>query len=75
MAGSTLSDDDRLNAVMKDVEKAEVAKTPEESIHEEEQDPNIVWWDGADDPHNPMNWSLTKKWINIGIISAITFIV
>ena len=29
----------------------------------EERDPaNKVGWDGPDDPENPQNWSLTKKW-------------
>ncbi|OBT83463.1 hypothetical protein VE02_07416 [Pseudogymnoascus sp. 03VT05] len=35
----------------------------------------IVWWDGPDDPENPMNWSSTWKWVNICVISAISFIV
>ncbi|PIL27281.1 MFS general substrate transporter [Ganoderma sinense ZZ0214-1] len=25
-------------------------------------DPNLVRWDGPDDPENPHNWSLRKKW-------------
>lgn len=35
----------------------------------------IVWWDGPEDPENPMNWSSTWKWINICIISVISFLV
>lgn len=35
----------------------------------------IVWWDGLEDPDNPMNWSPTCKWINICIISVISFLV
>lgn len=38
------------------------------------QDENIVWWDGDDDPTNPMNWSEKKKWTNIAIMSMITFL-
>ena len=38
-------------------------------------DPNIVDWDGPDDPANPMNWSSTVKWTNIVILSLITLIV
>ncbi|KAG8898945.1 hypothetical protein FRC01_010715, partial [Tulasnella sp. 417] len=26
-------------------------------------DPNVVTWDGPDDPQNPQNWSGKKKWI------------
>ncbi|QKX56919.1 uncharacterized protein TRUGW13939_04027 [Talaromyces rugulosus] len=40
-----------------------------------EGDSNMVWWDGDNDPANPMNWSTAKKWTNVGIVSAITFIV
>lgn len=28
-----------------------------------EKDPNVVGWDGPDDPKNPKNWSTHKKWI------------
>ncbi|KFY94343.1 hypothetical protein V500_03316 [Pseudogymnoascus sp. VKM F-4518 (FW-2643)] len=35
----------------------------------------IVWWDGPEDPENPMNWSSTWKWVNICIISVISFLV
>lgn len=36
-------------------------------------DENIVWWDSDEDPENPMNWSNTRKWASIAIVSAITF--
>ncbi|OCK77243.1 MFS general substrate transporter [Lepidopterella palustris CBS 459.81] len=42
--------------------------------HEEEADPNVVFWDGPDDPQNPMNWSPAMKWGNIAILSSITLI-
>ncbi|XXG98917.1 hypothetical protein Hte_005248 [Hypoxylon texense] len=31
-----------------------------------EHDPNVVDWDGPDDPENPANWTDRKKWLNIG---------
>ena len=37
-------------------------------------DPNIVDWDGPDDPKNPMNWPAWKINAHIFLISAITFI-
>lgn len=40
----------------------------------EPTDPNIVFWDGPDDPANPQNWSNKLKWTNIGILSIITLI-
>ncbi|KAF3912077.1 hypothetical protein ABW21_db0202895 [Orbilia brochopaga] len=38
-----------------------------------ENDPFIVKF-GADDPANPMNWPMSRKWKNMGIISFITLI-
>ena len=39
-----------------------------------ETDPNIVNWDGPDDPENPMNWNSRKKAAAIGIVSFITLL-
>ncbi len=43
--------------------------------YEEINDPNIVWWDGPDDPANPRNWSSTQKYINVFLVSALCFII
>ena len=37
-------------------------------------DPNVVGWDGPDDPNNPINWSEKLKWGNIAVVSLVTFI-
>ena len=34
---------------------------------------NIVDWDGPDDPKNPMNWPMSSRWAQIGIIALLTF--
>lgn len=34
----------------------------------------VVDWDGEDDPENPLNWSRTKKWSTILLVSYITFV-
>lgn len=36
------------------------------------RDPNVVDWDGPDDPANPMNWSSRKKFTALGLVSLIT---
>lgn len=41
---------------------------------EPETDPDIVDFDGPDDPENPMNWKASKKWGMVALISAITFL-
>ena len=47
-------------------------KEPE--TQQTEVDPNIVGWDGPDDPNNPYNWSGGLKWGNVAVISSITFL-
>ena len=39
-----------------------------------EVDPNIVDWDGPDDPKNPVNWSENLKWANVAVVASITFL-
>ncbi|KAK5342286.1 hypothetical protein LTR07_006023 [Exophiala xenobiotica] len=58
-----------LEKVMSKHEDADVAVTIQESA-----DPNVVNWDGPDDPEKPLNWPASKKWINIALISSITFL-
>ncbi|OTA59264.1 MFS general substrate transporter [Hypoxylon sp. EC38] len=43
-------------------------------LNADEKDPNVVDWDGPNDPENPMNWSDTNKWLNIGILSIMTIV-
>jgi len=37
-------------------------------------DPNIVDWDGPEDPANPMNWSSVRKIGAIAMVSTITML-
>ncbi|KAJ5899413.1 MFS transporter [Penicillium taxi] len=36
------------------------------------KDPNVVDWDGPDDPANPLNWPASRKNIHVAIISIST---
>jgi len=38
----------------------------------EDNDPNIVAWDGPDDPTNPQNWSKRYKWFITVICCVMT---
>lgn len=38
------------------------------------QDPNIVDWDGPDDPENPLNWASSKKLAAMTIVSLVTML-
>lgn len=43
-------------------------------VGEEERDPNIVDFDGDDDPAKAINWSSKQKWGMIALISIMTLI-
>lgn len=49
-------------------------KAPRGLPADSDRDPNIVTWDGPNDPANPMNWSEGLKWGIVAVIAAITFI-
>ena len=38
------------------------------------KDPNVVDWDGPNDPANPLNWSSSKKLAAISIVSLVTML-
>jgi hypothetical protein len=44
------------------------------ATEEEPQDPNIVSWDGPDDPADPLNWKNSLKVINVGLVSGICLV-
>jgi multidrug resistance protein len=44
------------------------------AVEEQQRDPNIVDWDGPDDPANPQNWTQSKKWGIIAALSTTTLI-
>jgi len=60
---------DEKNSTHPDIEKGS-----EEVSAEESDDANIVWWDGQDDPQNPMNYSTWLKAVTIGLVSGICFV-
>ncbi|KAL2871461.1 MFS transporter [Aspergillus lucknowensis] len=37
-------------------------------------DPKLVTWNGPDDPDNPKNWPMSKKWAIVVTVSCFTFI-
>ncbi|KAK9450069.1 major facilitator superfamily domain-containing protein [Limtongia smithiae] len=37
-------------------------------------DEGVVGWDSVDDPENPQNWSTSKKWRTMGLVSFSTFL-
>ena len=71
---------DRIDPTTKeaDLEANVSASSQTSDINEKKEDqavdPNIVDWDGPDDPENPMNWPAWKINAHIFLVSAVTFI-
>ena len=67
---SSISSKDTLEGLPTDPEKQatnKITKTPT-------KDPNLVDWDGPDDPAKPLNWPARKKWTNMMIIAVLTML-
>ncbi len=45
-----------------------------QSRRSDEKDPHLVTWEGPDDPQNPKNWSMKRKWAATFVVSSFTFI-
>lgn len=60
-----------------DLEKgdADKSKKEEDAKKQEEKDPNLVEWDGPDDPGNPMNWNRNRRWGITLALGMMTFCV
>lgn len=61
-----------------DVEKGPIP-SDEETTQQDDipRDPNIVDWDGPDDPENPLNWTAKRKvtaTVSIALITFLTYV-
>lgn len=80
---TTYNDDDNSNnhdsnkdasAVEKGIVETQAPTTTAGPDSTTPEDPNIVFWDGPNDPENPMNWSFKLKLTNVALVSAWTFL-
>lgn len=55
-----------VDATMAELEKSRSARSA--------RDPHLVTWDSPDDPANPKNWTMRRKWGATIIVSLFTFI-
>ena len=58
------------NDSARDIATHDIATHDEKAL----QDPNIVDWDGPDDPENPLNWASSKKLAAMTIVSLVTML-
>ena len=49
------------------------AQEQQEQVTKWEDDPNLVDWDGPDDPDNPLNWPQWKKLLTTFLLCLMTF--
>ncbi|KAL2054076.1 hypothetical protein ABVK25_005615 [Lepraria finkii] len=54
--------------------EANLEKTKSSKSSNTARDPNLVSWEGPDDPGNPKNWSFKRKWAATVVVSSFTFI-
>ncbi|KAI1134512.1 MFS general substrate transporter [Hypoxylon sp. FL0543] len=58
-----------------DLEQAQPEeKSAVAAIASNSNDPNLVTWAGPEDPENPKNWSISKKWGAVFIVSLFTLV-
>lgn len=57
-----------------DLEKATPVVTTTDEKPPDPTDPNVVDWDGPEDPQNPQNWPAKKKWTNVAVLSFMTLL-
>ena len=55
-------------------EKEDPPALSRKSTSKSVKDPNLVGWDGPDDPENPKNWGKGRKWAATLVVSSFTFI-
>ncbi|ONH69016.1 hypothetical protein BON22_1697 [Cyberlindnera fabianii] len=55
-------------------EREESLPTKNDGVEFQDIDPELVTWDGDEDPENPRNWTYRRKWKSIGIASIYTFL-
>lgn len=46
----------------KDLEAGNLEKSKTSNSKRSKKDPNLITWKGPDDPENPKNWPLNRKW-------------
>ncbi|OOF93534.1 hypothetical protein ASPCADRAFT_209487 [Aspergillus carbonarius ITEM 5010] len=68
--GGVVNERDRdLETAASGLEKSRTARSDKSRA-----DPKLVKWNGPDDPENPKNWSMKKKWAAVLTVSSFTFI-
>ncbi|CBF87203.1 hypothetical protein AN2613.2 [Aspergillus nidulans FGSC A4] len=66
-----------LTPTLAEVPKAECSEkgtATEGPLTTDDDDSEMVKWDGESDPELPVNWQPSKKWQNVVMVSALTFV-
>lgn len=57
-----------------DVEAAPASDAGDIQLAQQKRDPNIVDWDGDDDPEMALNWPARRKWTYIIMLASLTLL-
>lgn len=55
-------------------QQTDVEIRPGPGLEKDAQDPDLVDWDGPDDPENPFNWTTSKKTWQLVFMAFNTFL-
>jgi len=57
-----------------DVESAPIFLVDEAQLTQKKRDPDIVDWEGDDDPEMALNWLARRKWTYIIMLASLTLL-
>ena len=60
--------------VTRDLESGRIEKEKSTKSSRPSRDPYLVSWDSSNDPENPKNWTIRRKWAATIVVSSFTFI-
>ncbi|KAK4225132.1 major facilitator superfamily domain-containing protein [Podospora fimiseda] len=72
-AATIVPESERSTTSGRDAPNADIKKDQIDE-QDDQRDPNVVDWDGPNDPENPQNWPMSKRWGNVAVLSILTII-
>ncbi|CAM9016400.1 unnamed protein product [Wickerhamomyces anomalus] len=64
----------KAKSIYEQANREEALPTLNDGTEFQKIDPELVTWDGDDDPENPKNWSDTKKWVSVAWVALYTLL-
>lgn len=71
---SVAAKSNKARSIYDQVDREEALPTLNDGTEFQKIDPELVTWDGDDDPQNPKNWSNRKKWTSVAWVALYTLL-